>query len=110
MRRLLLISLMLLPQVASAETADEVAARDAVTACMYFQGMNSVGFEFTVESTHKLVLDICKNQMAKYNVVMNPDKKLAYGGSGSGGPNYAKILLDLFLRDYGKALKVIKHD
>ena len=40
----------LLPQMALAERAEVVAARDAVTACLYFYGMNNVGYEFQWET------------------------------------------------------------
>jgi hypothetical protein len=99
----------LLPQFATAETAQETAARDAVTSCMYFYGMNNVGYEFSAADTRKVVIDVCKGQIAKYNTLMNPEQKLAYGSSGqTAGTDYAKILLDLFIKDYTKALSVVK--
>jgi hypothetical protein len=64
-----------------------------------------------VGDARKVALEVCKGPMARYNALMNPREKLAYDeGSKRETTDYAKILLDLFLRDYAKALTVIKQN
>jgi hypothetical protein len=66
--------------------------------------MNNVGYEFPEDDTRKAVMGVCKSQMVKYNMVINPKQKLAYGSSDQSAGTDAKMLLDLFVRDYVKGI------
>jgi hypothetical protein len=98
----------LLPRTVSAENAQ--AAHDAITACMYFYGVNNVRYEFPLDDTRKVVSKVCEEPMIRYNVLMNPTEKTAYGAGKRDIVDYAKPLLDLFLKDYAKALTVLKRN
>ena len=62
----------------------------------------------------KTAINVCKGQMDRYNAAMNPaapPAKLAYGDRDDEKVpqiEYAKPIVEMFLADYAKQLKILR--